>query len=83
MVDNATLASSILSSTPVHILFLLYTDPGTGALLWQLLLASLIGGAFYARQLMRQIKGRIAGPRRNDAVHDEPLTDDHRSQAVK
>lgn len=29
-----------------------YTDPGSGALLWQMLMASIVGGAFYFRRLL-------------------------------
>ena len=29
-------------------LILLYTDPGTGTLIWQLILAALFGGLFYS-----------------------------------
>ena len=32
-------------------LILLYTDPGTGTLIWQLILAALFGGLFYVRRL--------------------------------
>ncbi|HZI85399.1 MAG TPA: hypothetical protein VFD48_01090 [Pyrinomonadaceae bacterium] len=35
---------------------LLYTDPGTGAMLWQLLAAAFIGGAFYFRHYFSKIK---------------------------
>jgi hypothetical protein len=37
-------------------LALLYTDPGTGTLILQLLAAALIGAAFYARQFARRAK---------------------------
>ncbi|MGI8734304.1 MAG: hypothetical protein ACR2LM_13515 [Pyrinomonadaceae bacterium] len=37
-------------------IFLLYTDPGTGALLWQLLAAGFIGAAFYFRHYAAKIK---------------------------
>lgn len=35
---------------------LLYTDPGTGAMLWQLLAATFIGLAFYFRHYIGKIK---------------------------
>ena len=35
---------------------LLYTDPGTGAMLWQLLAAAFIGGAFYFRHYSSKIR---------------------------
>ena len=31
--------------------FLLYTDPGTGALVWQILAAGMIGALFYVRKV--------------------------------
>ena len=33
-----------------------YTDPGTGAMLWQLLAAAFIGGAFYFRHYLAKLK---------------------------
>jgi hypothetical protein len=36
---------------------LLYTDPGTGAMLWQLSAAALIGLAFYFRHYASKIRG--------------------------
>ncbi len=39
---------------------LLYTDPGTGAMLWQLLAAGFIGAAFYFRHYTSKIKDRFA-----------------------
>jgi hypothetical protein len=35
--------------------FLLYTDPGSGALLLQLLIASLFGGLFYIRRFKEKV----------------------------
>ena len=34
---------------------LAYIDPGTGAMIWQLLLATAIGGMFYARSYIRKV----------------------------
>jgi hypothetical protein len=36
---------------------LLYTDPGSGALLWQLLVAALIGGVYSMRKWVRGLWG--------------------------
>jgi hypothetical protein len=80
MVNKAILASSLLSGKQFSLL-LFYTDPGTGALLWQLMVASLIGGAFYARRVMRLVKSRIGGRRRSDSSYQDPLID--RSSTVK
>jgi hypothetical protein len=33
-----------------------YTDPGTGALLWQLVVAGFVGGIFYVRRLTSLLK---------------------------
>jgi len=35
-----------------------YTDPGTGALIWQMLVAGLVGVGFYFRRLTSWFKGR-------------------------
>lgn len=34
-----------------------YVDPGSGALLWQALLAAFFGATFYARTIVRYVKG--------------------------
>lgn len=34
-----------------------YTDPGSGMMLWQILLAAMAGSLFYARELIDKIKG--------------------------
>ena len=39
-----------------------YTDPGTGALIWQMALAGLAGVAFYFRRITTWFKNR-KGPR--------------------
>ena len=36
-----------------------YVDPGTGALLWQLLLAAIFGFFFYIRKFIRSIGKRV------------------------
>lgn len=77
MVDNVIFASAALSSSRTPLLFLFYTDPGAGALLWQLLLASLVGGAFYGRLLVRRVKARIAGLRKADSAYEVSLGAEH------
>lgn len=64
MASGAFFLSSSFSSSTIILLF--YTDPGTGSLIWQLLLASLIGGVFYVRHMARRVKERIAASKRND-----------------
>lgn len=39
---------------------LLYTDPGTGAMLWQLLAAAFIGIAFYFRHYLGKLKSLLS-----------------------
>lgn len=39
-----------------------YTDPGTGALIWQMLVAGLVGVSFYFRRLTAWFKNR-KGPK--------------------
>jgi len=46
-----------------YILALFYTDPGSGALVWQLVLASFFGALFYARSFTRKITARLSSKR--------------------
>ena len=50
------LAPSTALQGDCHLSILLYVDPGSGALVWQLLAASFFGGLFYARSVIRRIK---------------------------
>jgi hypothetical protein len=36
-----------------------YTDPGTGTLLWQTLLAALVGVTFYGRRFLHWLQDRV------------------------
>lgn len=47
---------------------LLYTDPGSGALAWQLLLSLLFGAMFYARSASRKVKAFIADRKQRQLV---------------
>jgi hypothetical protein len=40
------------------IAFLFYTDPGSGTLIWQLVLAAFFGGMFYVRKLKDLVQRR-------------------------
>jgi hypothetical protein len=42
----------------INNIFLFYTDPGSGALLLQLIIASLVGGLFYFRKIKDKIFGK-------------------------
>jgi len=35
-----------------------YTDPGSGALLWQILVAGFVGALFYVRKIASWLKGK-------------------------
>lgn len=48
-----TLVLLIVGETQVHA----YTDPGSGALLWQILVASLVGVMFYLRRIIAWVRG--------------------------
>jgi len=41
----------------------LYTDPGSGALIWQLLVASFVGGLFYIRSFIRKMTAKMSSRR--------------------
>ena len=49
-------ASSFAFIDSKCVVALLYADPGSGALVWQLVLASLVSGLFYARSLIGKVK---------------------------
>jgi len=50
----------------IHNLAFLYTDPGSGALVWQLLVASFVGGLFYIRSFIRRITAKMSGRRSSE-----------------
>ena len=60
----------IFNRSDIHTLAFLYTDPGSGALIWQLLVASFVGGLFYVRSFIQRITARISG-RKSMAQSDQ------------
>jgi hypothetical protein len=61
-----------------------YTDPGTGTLIWQMLLAASFSFMFYARRLLAWVRGRRN--RKDTTATPEPLqreAEDTPSEAVK
>jgi hypothetical protein len=67
----------IFSWSDIHTFAFLYTDPGSGALVWQLLVASFVGGLFYIRSFIRRIAGMMSGRRSGErrdqrAAVDQP-----------
>ena len=44
--------------------FLLYTDPGTGAMVWQLLVAAGLGAAFYFRHYIAKLRALFTARKR-------------------
>ena len=56
--------------------FLLYTDPGSGALILQLVVGFLIGGAFY----LRRIKDWIVLRKKRDDKEETSLSDNTTSK---
>lgn len=65
----------LFSNLPLRIFFLVvlisfatereasaYTDPGTGALIWQMLVAGLVGVGFYFRKITAWFKS-VRGPK--------------------
>ena len=45
-----------------------YTDPGSGALLWQLLVGAALGLLFYFRKIMYWVRTRVIGVKNSSAV---------------
>jgi len=51
----------IFNCSDIHTLAILYADPGSGALIWQLLVASFVGILFYVRSFIRRISAMMSG----------------------
>jgi hypothetical protein len=59
---------SVLSNTSFltgRSTFAFYADPGSGTLIWQLLVGASVGVIFYGRLLWRRIVGRFQNPQRD------------------
>lgn len=54
----------------VGFLAFFYGDPGSGTLIWQLLLASVVGAAFYVRFYFRRIRDAVSNARPRDAERE-------------
>jgi hypothetical protein len=61
----------IFNYSDIHTLAFLYTDPGSGALVWQLLVASFFGILFYLRAFIRRITEKISGRRSREESHQQ------------
>ena len=51
-------------------LLLAYIDPGSGALVWQALVAGFVGAAFYFRKFLGRLLGRRADESTRAERHD-------------
>jgi len=71
----------IFNQIDVHSLAFLYTDPGSGALIWQLLVASFVGGLFYIRSFIRKITAKMAGRRSREQNDQQGAIDQTGSTA--
>ncbi len=48
-----------------------YTDPGSGALMWQLLLAAMVGVSFYFRKFIGWIRNWRKGPQEDETADED------------
>jgi hypothetical protein len=60
----------------MNYLMLLYTDPGTGTLILQLLIAAFFGAFFYIRFFTRRARSFFFRQRKPDANSDNPQQTD-------
>jgi hypothetical protein len=44
-----------------------YVDPGSGAMLWQIAAATVIGGLFYVRRFFSKIRDMMSGSKKSEA----------------
>lgn len=56
----------IAFSTHLHA----YTDPGSGSLIWQLILAALVGGLFYFKIAFRWLSGKFKLTKKNSLKNE-------------
>jgi hypothetical protein len=65
----------------IHSFAFLYTDPGSGALVWQLLVASFVGGLFYIRSFIRKITAKMSSRRSREQSDQQGAIDQTDSTA--
>jgi len=65
----------IFSLSDIQSFAFLYTDPGSGALVWQLLVASFVGGLFYIRSFIRRITTMMSGRRSREQSDQQASID--------
>jgi hypothetical protein len=65
----------IFNWSDIHTLAFLYTDPGSGALVWQLLVASFFGILFYVRSFIRRITVTMSGKRSKEERTQQAAVD--------
>jgi len=65
----------------IHNLAFFYTDPGSGALIWQLLVASFVGGLFYIRTFIRKITAKMSSRRSREQSDQQGAIDQTGSTA--
>ena len=74
-----TLVVLIVTEARVHA----YTDPGSGTLLWQLLLGASVGALFYVRKFLYWIRNRKS-PVTDLNAEEAPASEErHASESVK
>lgn len=65
-----------ISPNEINYLMLLYTDPGTGTLILQLLIAAFFGAFFYIRFFTRRARSFFFRQRKPDANLEKPQQTD-------
>jgi hypothetical protein len=65
----------VFNCSDIHTLAFLYTDPGSGALVWQLLVASFFGILFYLRAFIRRITAMMSGRRGGEESNQQAVVE--------
>lgn len=52
---------------------MLYADPGSGILIWQMLLALFIGATFYFSKVRTWVAAKLRPARHDDAIESETV----------
>jgi uncharacterized membrane protein YbhN (UPF0104 family) len=69
----------IVAQTQVHA----YADPGSGTLIWQMLLAVSFGVMFYLRRIIRWVRGLKAGKEKATSVKGFSAATEKESESIK
>jgi hypothetical protein len=64
----------------VKVYALLYTDPGSGALIWQLIVAAFLGFMFYVRFFVHRVREKFSAKKKKGPPSEVSLSSEYESR---